>query len=445
MPLLRLAVCGAACAVAAAITLASSVAPAAASWHSSVPQLQHIIIIVQENRSFDSYFGTYPGANGIPMSNGKPTICDTDPNTGQCIYSYLDHHDITDGGPHDPPSFRTDLDGGKMDGFIISAKAQPHPDEVMAYHDNSLIPNYWAYAKEYVLQDEMFAPTNAYSLPEHLFLLSNWSAYCSQPNNVNSCTSSFLTGPPVGGAYAWTDITWLLHAANVPWKYYVFTGNSADVINPGEDDPVHGIYVHQDATIGSQWNPLPAFSDVTQDKQLGRDVNGTQFYKDAAAGALPAVSWVIPDSLYSEHPPQSVTKGMQYVTGLVNAVMKSPNWSTTAIFITWDEWGGLFDHVAPPSVDWAGYGFRTPGLVISPWAKHGKIDHQLLSFDAYNKLIEDLFLNSQRLDPRTDNRPDLRPDVRETYKPLGDLLNDFNFNQLPQPPMLLPNAIIHPN
>jgi hypothetical protein len=189
---------------------------------------------------------------------------------------------------------------------------------------------------------------------------------------------------------------------------------------------------------------MPAFSDVTEDGQLNHVVLGSMFYKDAAAGTLPAVSWVIPNSYYSEHPPNSVKAGMQYVTGLVNAAMKSPDWSTTAIFITWDEWGGLFDHVAPPAVDWSGYGFRVPGIVISPWAQHNVVDHQLLCFDAYNKLIEDLFLNSKRLDPTTDGRPDPRPDVREAYPPLGNLLNDFDFSQRPRPPMLLPNAIIHP-
>ena len=120
---------------------------------------------------------------------------------------------------------------------------------------------------------------------------------------------------------------------------------------------------------------------------------------------------------------------MKYVSGLVKAVMSGPNWNTTAIFVTWDDFGGFFDHVIPPNVDAFGYGLRVPGLVISPWAKHGYIDHQLLSFDAYNKLIEDLFLRGQRLDPNTDGRPDYRPDVRESYLGLGNLLNDFDFTQ----------------
>jgi phospholipase C len=126
------------------------------------------------------------------------------------------------------------------------------------------------------------------------------------------------------------------------------------------------------------------------------------------------------------------------VTGLINAIMRGPDWQSTAIFVTWDDWGGFYDHVVPPTVDENGYGLRVPGLVISPYAKKGHIDHQTLSFDAYVKLIEDLFLGGQRIDPNSDGRPDPRPDVRENASVLGDLLQDFDFSQSPRPPMVLP-------
>jgi len=122
---------------------------------------------------------------------------------------------------------------------------------------------------------------------------------------------------------------------------------------------------------------------------------------------------------------------------LINAIMQSPNWNSTAIFLAWDDWGGFYDHVVPPTVDENGYGLRVPGIVISPYAKKGYIDHQTLSFDAYDKFIEDDFLNSQRIDPKTDGRPDPRPDVRENASQLGNLLNDFDFNQSPRPAMIL--------
>jgi hypothetical protein len=133
-----------------------------------------------------------------------------------------------------------------------------------------------------------------------------------------------------------------------------------------------------------------------------------------------------------------VSAGQSYVTALINTVMKSPEWESTVIFLSWDDWGGFYDHVAPPQVDANGYGLRVPGIVISPFAKTGFIDHQTLSHDAYVKFIEDVFLSGRRLDPRTDGRPDPRPDVRENAAVLGDLQADFDFTQPPRAPLLLP-------
>jgi phospholipase C len=118
--------------------------------------------------------------------------------------------------------------------------------------------------------------------------------------------------------------------------------------------------------------------------------------------------------------------------------MQSPDWSSTAIFLSWDDWGGFYDHAVPPAVDQNGYGLRVPGLLISPYAKAGYIDHQTLSHDAYNKFIEDDFLGGQRLNPATDGRPDPRPGVRESNPTLGDLQNDFDLNQTPRGPYILP-------
>ena len=157
------------------------------------------------------------------------------------------------------------------------------------------------------------------------------------------------------------------------------------------------------------------------------------FFKAARKGKLPAVSWVVPTQKVSEHPPGLVSAGQAYVTTLVNAIMRSPNWSSTAIFLTWDDWGGFYDHVLPPTVDAESYGLRVPGLVISPYAKRGYIDHQILSFDAYLKFIEDDFLGGERLNPKTDGRPDPRPYVREDVPLLGNLVDDFDFTQQAAP------------
>jgi len=147
--------------------------------------------------------------------------------------------------------------------------------------------------------------------------------------------------------------------------------------------------------------------------------------------------WLAPSNKYSEHPPGLVRTGQAYVTGVVNALMQSPDWKSTAIFVSWDDWGGFYDHVVPPRVDQNGYGLRVPGLVISPYARRGYIDHQTLSHDAYVRFIEDDFLGGRRLDPKTDGRPDPRASVAENAPVLGDLRRDFDFTQRPRPRMIL--------
>jgi phospholipase C len=296
----------------------------------------------------------------------------------------------------------------------------------------------------------MFEPNSSWSLPASLYKVSGWSAWCSGPNNPFSChtalqwpnpdwvtgTTANITGPSDQTAhYAWTDMTYLLHRQNVSWGYYVMQGSEPDCEN---DSAVRCPPIEQAATTPGIWNPLPSFTDVQQDDQTSNIQPLQHFYTAAAHGTLPAVSWVSPNGTVSEHPPSLVSDGQTYVTGLINAIMRSPEWKSTAIFLSWDDWGGFYDHVVPPIVDPQGYGLRVPGIVISPYAKHGLIDHQVLSHDAYNKFIEDDLLGGQRLDPNTDGRPDPRPDVREASPLLGDLMNDFDFNQQPRPPILLP-------
>jgi phospholipase C len=146
----------------------------------------------------------------------------------------------------------------------------------------------------------------------------------------------------------------------------------------------------------------------------------------------------------SEHPPSSIGVGEDYVTGLINTIMRGPEWNSTAIFLAWDDWGGFYDHVQPPKADRNGYGFRVPALVISPYARQGYVDHQTLSFDAYLKFIEDDFLAGQRIDPATDGRPDRRLSVRENVPILGNLAADFDFDQAPRAPQILPQPRVAP-
>ena len=209
--------------------------------------------------------------------------------------------------------------------------------------------------------------------------------------------------------YAWTDLTWLLHKDGVSWGYFLTPGGQPDCADGNANCSSAPL------SVGTPdiWNPLPSFTDVHQDGQLGNIQAVSHFLADARAGTLPAVSWVVPDQPHSDHPPANIAAGQAYVTNLINTVMHGPDWGSTAIFLAWDDWGGFYDHVVPPHVDVNGYGLRVPSLVISPYARRGYVDHQTLSFDAFNKFIEDDFLGGQRLDPSTDGRPDPRPDVRE--------------------------------
>jgi phospholipase C len=200
--------------------------------------------------------------------------------------------------------------------------------------------------------------------------------------------------------------------------------------------------VQQKANTPGIWNPLPFFDTVKRDGELGNIQDLRDFYAAAANGTLPSVVWIAPAASYSEHPPALVSRGQAYVTGLINALMRSPDWKSTAIFLSWDDWGGFYDHVVPPHVDENGYGLRVPGIVIGPYVRRGFIDHQTLSHDAYIKFIEDDFLGGARIDPQTDGRPDQRPTVRENVPILGDLRKDFDFQQTPRAPEILPGGII---
>jgi phospholipase C len=461
--------------LAVAALLAACTSPVPGTGSSATPQQQstagltgihkirHVIVIMQENRSFDSYFGTYPGADGIPMRNGVPAVCVPNP-AGGCTRPYHDTADINGGGPHGAANAVADIDGGKMDGFIRQRDAVHRtcrfandpacslgatPD-VMGYHTGAELPDYWAYAKNFVLADHMFEPVKSWSLPDHLYLVSGWSAWCANRSPM-SCVND-IVGPYPGQVFdhavaqemttgttsidlAWTDITYLLHEHHVSWAYYVQKGTQPDCASDSAETCAP---VRQSAPTPGIWNPLPLFGDVQTDHQVG-DVRGLSSYFSAAkGGSLPSVSWITPSDPESEHPPASIHQGQAYVTALINAAMKSPDWNSTAIFLSWDDWGGFYDGVLPRAIDQNGYGLRVPGIVISPYARKGYIDHQTLSSDAYLKFIEDDFLGGARLNPRTDGRPDRRPDVREDAPQLGNLVSDFNFSQPPRKPFLLP-------
>jgi phospholipase C len=383
-------------------------------------KIDHFIFIMQENQSFDHYFGTYPGADGPP-----PGTALLDATDGTMVPYHHLTSDIDFDAPHDWFNAQADINGGKMDGFLSQAytryaltvptySTQPgyNPKEIMGYYDGSDIPNYWNYARLYVLNDHMFESVSAYSLSSHLYMLAAQAGgYVGTPQ-------------PYPTEFDFPEITELLANDDVSWNYYVTSGKTLDsqgrAIGSAADQA-------NDPDQFTLWNPLPAFPKVQNDStQRIRMVDTAQFYADAAAGTLPSVSWICPFFLnpLSDHP---AFKGgtrtcMAYVTGLINAVQQSPNWGSSAIFVSWDDWGGYYDHVPPPKVDIYGYGMRVPSFVVSPYAKQGYVDKKVYSFDSWLKTIE-----------RRWGIPSMTKRDRDAL----DMMECFDFTQQPRAPVVL--------
>jgi len=338
-----------------------------------------------------------------------------------------------------------------MDGFVASAEQFAYPTDVMGYEDAREIPNYWAYAENYALDDHFFTASLGWSLPQHLYLVSGWSAHCTTAQAsscVNNIQGPFTPTVQEAGVQqalttgksnihdSWTDITDLLYKHHVTWRYYIETGNKVNCVDGMLSTCPTQARSYETPGI---WDPLPIFSDVQENNQISNVVSQNEYFAAASKGTLPTVSWIEPSGPNSEHPQVGgIHEGQAYVTNIINAAESGPEWDSTAIFVTWDEWGGFYDNVVPPTVDGNGYGLRVPSIIISPYAKKGYIDHQTLSDDAYLKFIEDDFLGGARISSATDGRPDPRPDVRENESILGNIADDFDFNQTPSAPMILP-------
>jgi len=296
----------------------------AAASPAGIHKIKHVIVIMQENRSFDSYFGTYPGADGIPKRVCIPLSIH---RPRPCLRPFHDTRDSNIGGPHAQADALKDVHGGKMNGFVARALkggarcrrgCAGQPVEVMGYHTAHEIPNYWAYARNFVLQDHMFEPSISWSLAAHLFMVSEWSAVCKTVDPETCHNEIHPRVPGTKGAppplYAWTDLTYLLHRHHVSWRYYIFKGKEPDCPT-GKSECKQRL---QSASTPGVWNPLRWFVTVHQDHQL-RDIAGIRRYFVAAKqGRLPAVSWVVPNGRVSEHPRALVSAGRS----------TSPGWST---------------------------------------------------------------------------------------------------------------------
>ncbi|MEM2685936.1 MAG: alkaline phosphatase family protein [Candidatus Bathyarchaeia archaeon] len=363
--------------------------------------IRHVIVVMQEDRTFDHYFGTYPGANGIPEDFKMP-INPFDPNS-----SYVSPFKLN--VTRTPPLVkgvsvaRVAYNNGSMNGFIYAQnQVGANGTLTMGYYDYTTIPMYWNLAREYVLCDSWFASSLGASLPNHLYL------YAAQTGGYTSI--------PEEGLNLFTIFD-LLESNGVSWKVYV-----------AKYDPNIN-YTNPEAQLqmipkGAQllWTPLLAIPRFVHNSTLNSKIADiSQYYVDLKGDDFPQVVFITPSGL-SEHAPTDIHLGQFFVLDLINALMRSKYWYSSVLILVWDEWGGWFDHVPPPQVYEDGLGFRVPAIIISPYAKRGYIDSTVYDHTSILKFIEWLF--------------DLPP-LTERDSKANNILNAFDFSQPPRPPRII--------
>jgi phospholipase C len=378
--------------------------PAASSTPTPSPSpIQHVIVIIQENRAFDDFFSTFPNANGttqglMKTSSGDQYVPLQEANLNStCDYTHSYH------------SFLKAYDGGKMDGFNLEGgsghgNCKNKTTGMYQYVNPQQIAPYWDMAMQYVLADNMFQTQGSGSFTAHQDLIAGstiidpaktkslvdipthipWG--CDAPPGTLTSVLRYIGSGELmykhhQGPFpclTYETMRDLLDAQSVSWRYY--------------SPPVEG-------ASGSEWNAFDAIKAVRYGPEWGVNVtdSDTQIFTDITAGQLQAVSWVIPDGSDSDHPAQKGgDNGPSWVASVVNAVGQSSYWSTSAIIVVWDDWGGFYDHVPPPFQDnWGGLGFRVPMIVISPYAKtvtsKNYVSHTQYEFGSILKFIEGTF------------------------------------------------------
>jgi phospholipase C len=377
-------------------------------------KIQHIVFLVRENRSFDHYFGRFPGANGAKtglLSNGQTiSLGHATDRTPQDLCHILACAEIG-------------IDGGKMDGFDLLVGGNKS-NEFISYTQmqQTDIPNYWQYAQHFVLGDQMFSSAHNDSFPNHLYTIAA-SSYgvidvpVSPPTHRNENGYSWGCDAPADYTVQQVDVADNIDAvfpcfnfpvlpqnltnAGVTWKYYAVPSD----------------------TLGYNFSTLDSIDYIRNGPLWSSNVVAdTTFVTDALAGHLPQVAWLTTGRHLTEHPPESVCSGENWTVTALNAIMQGPEWSSTAVFIMWDDFGGFYDHVPPPTEDKFGLGERVPFLVISPYAKAGYISHTQYEGASVLKFVEERF----GLPPLTG---------RDATA--NDTTDAFDFNQAPLPPLVL--------
>ena len=365
--------------------------------------ITHVLVACQENRTFDTYFGYYPkaGAFGVPANYSQP-----DGKGGSLLPQHATQYSTQDIN-HTWAAIHSEWDNGQMDGFATTDGAN-----AMIYYDSSDLPYYYALADAFTLCGNYFCSLPGPTAPNRLHL---WSATCGG-NTSNSIPH---------GSLNWPVICDLLDASHITWKSYNF----------GLGATTKKLEMFNTLIYFQKWQDDPRIKFTEND-----------YYNDLQAGTLPQVSFLITEGTVSEHAPQSVLAGQQQMEKVINALIQSSAWTSSALFFTYDEGGGFFDHVAPPQVDAYGLGVRVPMLVVSPYAKRGYISAQLYEHSSVLKYLERRFglatlasINHQfdASTPGTNNAaanggatgPAAPP--RDALTQLGDFYEAFDFSQDP--------------
>jgi phospholipase C len=354
--------------------------------------IKHVVVVMQENRTFDNYFWTYPGQAGYNASLCMP-LNPVNPSSG-CVRPFLASSAVTKVDlPHDAAASKIAFAGGSMDGFLPAAYGDR---DTMSYFDNGSIPALWFFAEHYVLADRFFTSALSYSQPNHWYMIAGNAPAVSMVSfapeekascyNANTGAITMATCKYVAQAQSIRTMADALTSSGISWKYY-------DIGIPGGATLAKAISGDcKGCTAFSYWNPLEAKNSTYTDFSYTESMAPrSQIFDDLKQGTLPAVSWVIPSGPISDHAPANVTLGSWWVADVVDSVMASRYWRSTVIVVLWDDYGGYFDTVKLPSVDSNGLSFRCPAIVISPYARAGHLDHTVYDFESTLRFIEWLY------------------------------------------------------
>jgi phospholipase C len=362
--------------------------------------IKHIVIIIQENRTVDNLF------NGFPGIDTAQSGLDSHGNTIQLVKRPLFQRG---GADHNHTAFETAYDQGKMDGFDLVPNNRHIADYSYSYTDPADVVAYWQMAQKYVIGDRMFQSNSGPSFPAHLYLIASQSPFAAE----NPTAGTWGCDAPPGTT---------VKALNSSGQEYVYGFPCFDFQTIGDELDAQGIsWRYYAPTAAAPWSIYDAIKHIRYGADWNTDIAAFAKYtpaQDFATGNMASVTWVVPHGFDSDHPNPVGDHGPQWVSSLVNAIGEGPDWSTTAIFIVWDDWGGWYDHAAPKQLDVYGLGLRVPVIVISPYGREGYISHVDHEFGSIMRFTEETF--------------DL-PTLAAADQRADDLLDCFDFSQPAQP------------